>query len=203
MTSSEIFDILNELFPDAHCELDHRNSYEMTVAVVLSAQTTDVKVNAVTGKLFEKYPDVQTLAKADVDDVIDIIKTLGLYKNKAQNIIRLSKEIIERFGGEIPDSMEELTSLSGVGRKSANVILSECFNVPAIAVDTHVERVSKRLNLALKDDSVMEVEMKLQKAFKKEQWSRLHHLLIFFGRYKCKAVKPLCEDCPFADFCRK
>lgn len=199
-------DILNELevlFPNAHCELIHSNPFELTVAVMLSAQTTDVSVNKVTPKLFEDFPTPEALGNADIHDIENHIRQLGLYRNKAKNIKAMSKELIDRFNGEVPKTMKELTSLSGVGRKSANVILSECFNIPSLAVDTHVERVSKRLGLAKLQDNVLDVEMKLRRKIKKERWTRSHHLFIFFGRYLCKAKNPECDKCPFTSFCKK
>lgn len=203
MNSELIYQKLLEMFPDAGCELNYQSDYHLLVAVVLSAQTTDVAVNKVTEHLFKKYPDVYALAKADNKDVENIIRSIGLYKNKAKNIISLSKAIVERFAGRVPDSQQMLISLDGVGRKTANVVLSELFKVPAIAVDTHVNRVSKRLGLADRDASVIEVEESLKMRFKKEYWSKLHHLLIHFGRYKCLARNPICENCPFIEICQK
>lgn len=203
MNPIEIYQQLEKLYPDAHCELNYTSPYELTIAVILSAQTTDVAVNKITPALFKAYPTVISLAEADVSDVEQYIRSIGLYRNKAKNIVRLAIDVKERFNGKVPSTMDELVSLPGVGRKSANVILSECFHIPSIAVDTHVERVSKRLLLADKKDTVYQVEMALQKAFPSELWNSLHHLLIFFGRYKCKSLKPLCEDCPFASFCNK
>ena len=201
--NSELFQKLLEMFPDAGCELNYQSDYHLIVAVVLSAQTTDIAVNRVTEVLFKEYPDVYSLAKADSKDVERIIKSIGLYKNKSKNIISLSKAIVERFDARVPDNYKELITLDGVGRKTANVVLSELFKVPAIAVDTHVNRVSKRLGLADKNDSTIEVEEKLKIKFKKEYWSKLHHLMIHFGRYKCFARNPICENCPFIGICQK
>ena len=194
---------LNRLYPDAHCELNHKDSFELLIAVVLSAQTTDVSVNRVTPALFEKYPDALSLSEASEEDVMRLIHSIGLYKNKSRNIINLAKELVKRFDGEVPSKREELESLPGVGRKTANVVLSNCFDYPAFAVDTHVSRVSKRLMIARKDDDVLTIEKKLMKFFPRNCWSRLHHQFIFFGRYKCKAKNPECTDCPFRDSCRK
>lgn len=198
-----IIENLNRLYPDAHCELNHSDSFELLIAVVLSAQTTDVSVNRVTPALFEKYPDALSLSEASEEDVMRLIHSIGLYKNKSRNIINLAKELVKRFDGEVPSKREELESLPGVGRKTANVILSNCFDYPAFAVDTHVSRVSKRLMIARKDDDVLTIEKKLMKFFPRNCWSRLHHQFIFFGRYKCKAKNPECTDCPFRDSCRK
>lgn len=199
--SKKIIDGLNQLFPDAYCQLNHRNSFELLIAVVLSAQTTDERVNSVTGELFAKYGDANKLANANQDDIENIIRPIGLYRMKAKNIISLTKDLIDHFNGIVPDKREELESLPGVGRKTANVILNNCFDVPAFAVDTHVSRVSKRLQIAKKDDDVDTIEEKLMAAFPKELWGKLHHQFIFFGRYKCKARNPECGNCPFTDFC--
>lgn len=201
MTSQEIFDHLIQLFPDAQCELIHQNAYELSIAVMLSAQTTDVSVNKVTPALFNRFPNVSVLSKASQREVESYIKSLGLYRNKAKNMISFANEVINQFNGQIPQTRDELMRLSGIGRKSANVILSVAYGVPAIAVDTHVERVAKRLRLAYQNDSVLKVEQKLMKKFEKSQWNLLHHLLIFFGRYQCKSQNPDCESCPFKDFC--
>ena len=198
-----IIENLNRLYPDAHCELNHKDSFELLIAVVLSAHTTDVSVNRVTPALFEKYPDALSLSEASEEDVMRLIHSIGLYKNKSRNIINLAKELVKRFNGEVPSKREELESLPGVGRKTANVVLSNCFDYPAFAVDTHVSRVSKRLMIARKDDDVLTIEKKLMKFFPRNCWSRLHHQFIFFGRYKCKAKNPECTDCPFRDSCRK
>ena len=198
-----IIENLNRLYPDAHCELNHKDSFELLIAVVLSAQTTDVSVNRVTPALFEKYPDAISLSEASEEDVMRLIHSIGLYKNKSRNIINLAKELVKRFDGEVPSKRAELESLPGVGRKTANVVLSNCFDYPAFAVDTHVSRVSKRLMIARKDDDVLTIEKKLMKFFPRNCWSRLHHQFIFFGRYKCKAKNPECTDCPFRDSCRK
>ena len=198
-----IIENLNKLYPDAECELIHRNNFELLIAVVLSAQTTDASVNKVTKNLFAKYPDAYTLAQGDLEDVMSLIKSIGLYQNKTKNIINLAKDLVKKFDGEVPSTREELESLSGVGRKTCNVILSNCFNYPAFAVDTHVSRVSKRLLIANKDDDVNTIEKKLMRFFPSELWGKLHHQFIFFGRYKCKAKNPNCEDCPFINNCRK
>ena len=201
--TDEILAILTEMFPDAHCELIHRNPFELAVAVVLSAQTTDAQVNKITPGLFEKYPTPQALAEASLPEIEQCIRRIGLYHNKARSIQGLAKGVVEQFDGVMPKTMEELTSLPGVGRKSANVIMSVCFGMPAIAVDTHVERISKRLGLAKPDDTVLAVEKKLMKKIRKSEWSHAHHLFIFFGRYFCKAKNPMCEECPFTSICKE
>lgn len=203
MSIDRILSTLSEQFPDAHCELIHRNPYELAVAVVLSAQATDVSVNKVTPALFEAYPTPALMAAATLPEIEEKIRTIGLYRNKAKSIQALSKRLTEEFNGEMPKTMEELLTLPGVGRKSANVILSVCFDVPAIAVDTHVERISKRLGLARKNDDVFTVEKKLMKKIPKQEWSHAHHLFIFFGRYFCKAKNPQCDDCKLQDLCKE
>lgn len=195
-------DTLSQLFPDAHCELNHRNAYEMAVAVILSAQTTDASVNRVTPALFAKYPDAFTLCQADQKDVEACIASLGLYRNKARSIIGFARGVVEQYGGVIPDEMDELTTLPGVGRKCANVILSECFQRPSLAVDTHVSRIARRLYLAFEKDSVETIERKLKQKFPKDRWIASHHQMIFFGRYLCHARNPECSRCPFTQYCR-
>ena len=201
--SNYIIRHLDLLYPDALCELKHRNNFELLIAVALSAQTTDERVNSVAPLLFKKYSDAYKLAKAHINDVEKIIKPIGLYHNKARNIINIAKELVDKYEGEVPDQRKQLESLPGVGRKTANIILNNCFDVPAFAVDTHVSRVSKRLNIADNDDDVDIIENKLMDFFPKKKWGKLHHQFIFFGRYKCKAVKPICEDCPFVRYCIK
>ncbi len=194
---------LDELFPDAHCELNYRNIYELTIAVVLSAQTTDASVNRVTPALFGHYPDVTALAEAETGDVEEHIRSLGLYRSKAKSIHNLARVCKEDYGGEIPPRRKDLIRLPGVGQKCANVILAEGFGIPAMPVDTHVERVSKRLGLAKKADSVGTVEEKLKRKIPRERWIRTHHQMIFFGRYLCRARGPLCDRCPFTELCRE
>lgn len=203
MTNKEykILEELENLFPDAKGELDHENDFELLVAVALSAQTTDVAVNIVTKDLFRKYPTPEKLANADIEDVMQTINRIGLYRNKSKNIINLSKMIMDDFGGKVPNNRKDLEKLPGVGRKTANVVLSISFDIPAIAVDTHVERVSKRLGLANIEDNVLAVENKLMDTFPKEYWQKIHHQLIFFGRYHCTARKPKCNECPLYDIC--
>lgn len=196
-----IMNALDELYPDAHCELDHRSNYELLIAVVLSAQTTDKRVNSVTPELFSRFPDAKSLAKADLKEVEEIIRPIGLYHSKAVNIMKLADILCLKYGGQVPDQREELESLPGVGRKTANVILSNCFDVPAFAVDTHVSRVARRLKIADPEDDVLQIEKKLMSYFPEDKWGKLHHQFIFFGRYRCKAVRPECEDCPLQTIC--
>lgn len=203
MDVNAILNKLEEMFPNAHCELVHRNAFELLCAVVLSAQTTDAAVNKVTPHLFECFPTPVDMANANLKDIEACITTIGLYRNKARSLQQLSLSLIERFNHEVPMSMKDLTSLAGVGRKTANVIRSVWFHIPAIAVDTHVERISKRLKLAKPFDSVEDVERKLKRKLPRERWNQAHHLFIFFGRYHCHARSPQCEQCPFSDICQK
>lgn len=197
----EAVQTMGDLFPDAHCELNHRNAFELLIATILSAQATDVGVNKVTPKLFERFPTPARLAAASEEEVIECIQSLGLYRNKAKNIRLCAQQLMERFNGEVPKTREELVSLAGVGRKTANVVMSVAFNIPAFAVDTHVERISKRLQICRQKDTVLEVEETLCRKIPKELWSRAHHWMIFFGRYHCIARKPKCHECPLLEMC--
>lgn len=197
----EAVQTMGDLFPDAHCELNHRNAFELLIATILSAQATDVSVNKVTPKLFERFPTPAHLAEASEEAVIECIQSLGLYRSKAKNIRLCAQQLLERFNGEVPWTREELVSLAGVGRKTANVVMSVAFNIPAFAVDTHVERISKRLQICRQKDSVLEVEETLCRKIPKELWSRAHHWMIFFGRYHCIARKPKCHECPLLEMC--
>ena len=204
LKNNEILDILKVLetmFPDAKCELIYHNVFELSVATILSAQTTDKSVNKVTPLLFKRYPTPYLLANANQSDVIEIIKTIGLFKNKSQNIIAFSKKIVEEFDGIVPKDFELLQTLPGVGRKTANVILTEGYKIPRIPGDTHVERVSKRLQLVRYDERVLKVELKLMELIPEVDWHKAHHLLLFFGRYFCFAKKPNCNVCPFKNRC--
>ena len=198
-----ILDELEKIFPDAKCELIHSNPFELVCAVSLSAQTTDERVNMVTGELFKRYPTPNDLANADLDEVEDIIKSIGLYHNKALNLIAMAKKLVEDFDSTVPSDIDSLCTLNGVGRKTANVVRLVAFDIPSIPVDTHVSRVSKRLGLANIDDDVSIIEKKLAKKVNKSRWNRMHHLFIFFGRYLCKAKNPECFRCPFKDICRE
>jgi endonuclease-3 len=203
LTAEEVFQELCQLFPDAHCELNHKNLYELLVAIMLSAQTTDKQVNIVTPNLFESFPTMDKLAEAKFDDVYTKINRLGLAKTKAIHLIAMAKVMRDEYLGVFPKTMDELLCLPGVGRKTANVFLSEGYQIPRIAVDTHVERVSKRLGLVCEDCSTKETEEKLMSLFREDEWICLHHTLIFFGRYFCKAKNPLCEKCPFSPCTKK
>jgi endonuclease III len=197
-----ILEVLEQMFPDAHVELNHQNNFELLIAVVLSAQTTDVGVNKITPALFHSYPSPYELMHAELSDIEEKIKTIGLYRNKAKNIILLSKQLVEKHQGLVPNNRESLESLAGVGRKTANVVLSNAFGVPALAVDTHVARVSIRLGLAKPEDSVLEIENKLMRKLPREKWQKAHHQFIFFGRYHCLAKNPKCSNCPLFDICK-
>ena len=197
----EAVQTMGDLFPDAHCELNHRNAFELLIATILSAQATDVGVNKVTPRLFERFPTPAHLAEASEEAVIECIQSLGLYRSKAKNIRLCAHQLLERFNGEVPRTREELVSLAGVGRKTANVVMSVAFNIPAFAVDTHVERISKRLQICRQKDSVLEVEETLCRKIPKELWSRADHWMIFFGRYHCIARKPKCHECPLLEMC--
>lgn len=199
----EVLDEIAAMFPDAHCELVHSNPFELTIAVLLSAQCTDATVNKVTATLFQKYKRPEDYLQVPIEQLEQDIRRIGLYRNKASNIQKLCRLVIDKHGGHIPATHEELTELPGVGRKTANVVISNAFGVPAIAVDTHVERVAKRLGAAKPDDSVLEVERKLMKLVPREEWTITHHRLIFFGRYHCKAQNPACGICPLLDRCKE
>lgn len=197
----EIYDILLDMFPDAHCELNYSNVYELTVAVMLSAQTTDKAVNLITPNLFKHYPTIFDLSKASLKDVENDIKRIGLYHNKAINIINMAKIVVEKYDGEIPGNLDELKSLPGIGQKTANVVLTEWFKVPRIPVDTHVERVSKRLDIVNNDASVIQVENTLMSLMPEENYHMGHHLLLFLGRYHCLSRNPKCDGCPLKKYC--
>lgn len=200
---TEIIDYLDKLFPNPKCELNYEKDYELLIAVMLSAQTTDKRVNMVTDILFKKYNSLEKLASADINDIIEIIKPIGTFNKKASNVISIAKSLVEDKQGIVPNDRTYLEGLSGVGRKTANVVLSNIYDVPCIAVDTHVSRVSKRLGIAKKNDDVLTIEKKLNKNFPEEKLSRLHHQLVLFGRYHCKAKNPLCENCELKNICKE
>lgn len=201
MKMNRIFTYLDEILGDAKCELNYTKDYELLIATMLSAQTTDKRVNEVTKNLFAKYDDLDKLSEANIEDIKTIIKPLGTFNKKALNIINISKSLKDI--GYVPNDRTFLESLSGVGRKTTNVVLSELYNEPYIAVDTHVLRVSKRLGLASYNDDVLEVEKKLYKKIPKSKINKLHHQLVLFGRYYCKAIKPECSTCKLKDICKK
>lgn len=203
MNANEILDEIEKIFPNAKCELHHESPFQLLVAVVLSAQTTDESVNKVTPALFKAYPTSKEMARASISDIEPYIRRIGLYRNKARSISALSKDLEAKFGGIVPSSYKDLMSLAGVGRKTANVVRSVAFNIPSFAVDTHVDRVSKRLGLAKPYDSVEKVEEKLKRKIDRDRWNQGHHDFIFFGRYLCMARHPQCQKCPFISFCRK
>jgi endonuclease III len=198
---NRIRSILDEMFPEAHVELHHNNHFELLVSVVLSAQTTDISVNKVTPNLFKAYPTPELMMHADIQSIESKIQTLGLFHNKAMHLKLLSKQLVEQHQGIVPSDRKALEALPGVGRKTANVVLSNAFGIPAFAVDTHVKRVSVRLGLADHQDDVFEIEQKLMTHFPENTWTKLHHQLIFFGRYHCLAKLPKCEKCPLYDIC--
>ena len=197
-----VLDALEKEYPDAECALDHQNIYQLLIAVVLSAQTTDVSVNKVTPALFEAYPTPEALSKAKNEDVEVMLKKIGMYRTKARNIINLTKQLCEKYGGSVPHDYDALISLSGVGRKTANVVLSVGFGEQRIAVDTHVFRVSNRIGL-VKAKDVLSTELSLMKRVPEERWSRTHHSLIFHGRQCCTARNPKCEQCCICELCEK
>jgi len=206
LNKSEIrfcLDQMGEMFPDAHCELIHSNAFELLIAVLLSAQTTDVNVNRVTKNLFQKYKTPEDFLAVDLSELEQDIRSIGLYRTKAKNIQKLCDKLITDFNGVVPKTREELMQFAGVGRKTANVVVSVAFDKPAIAVDTHVERVAKRLAFCRWKDSVLQVEETLMKKIPQEEWSVSHHRFIFFGRYHCKAANPNCPECPLLPLCRE
>ena len=199
---TEILNLLRKEYPEAGCALDHKNPFQLLVAVALSAQTTDKSVNQVTPALFRAYPDAEALAQATPEEVAEYIKRIGLYKNKSRNIVAMAQKLVMEFGGQVPSGREELMSLPGVGRKTANVVQAEAFGAQRIAVDTHVFRVSNRIGLVHEGD-VLKTEQALMRAIPEERWTEAHHTIIFHGRNCCTARKPACEDCPIRDLCEK
>ena len=200
---SSILNYLDELFPHASCELFYTKDYELVIAVMLSAQTTDKSVNNVTRVLFNKYQSLDELNSAPLEDIEEIIKQIGLYKNKAKNLKGIVKDLIERFNYVVPSNKDELMTLPGVGNKTAGVIRAEIFKIPDLPVDTHILRIAKRLNLAKKDDEPIDVEDKLKRLIPEDRWIKSHHQLIHFGRYFCTARSPKCNECKIKDYCNK
>lgn len=199
MNSKEISEILDSYIPNPKCELEFNKDYELVLAVMLSAQTTDKRVNMVTKELFKEYDSLEKLNKLSIEDIEEKIKTIGMYRQKAKHFKNIVSELVKI--GYVPNDRKYLESLSGVGRKSTNVVLSVLYNEACIAVDTHVTRVSKRLGLADEKDDVLKIEQKLMKFFPKDVWTKVHYELVLFGRYHCLAKKPLCENCKFKKIC--
>ena len=191
---------LDEMFENPQCELEYYTPYELLVAVILSAQCTDKRVNIVTTQLFKEANTPEKMIKLSQEELEEKIHSCGFYHNKAKNILSMSKDLIEKFDGRVPIDLEKLQTLAGVGRKTANVVYSEAFKGDAIAVDTHVLRVSNRLGL-VKTDDPKKCELRLMELFDKGRWSKLHLQLVHFGRYVCKSIKPNCSECPFTNIC--
>ncbi|KLA30129.1 MULTISPECIES: endonuclease III [Bacillus] len=196
-------DTMADMYPEAHCELIHDNPFELVIAVALSAQCTDALVNKVTKNLFQKYKTPEDYLSVSLEELQQDIRSIGLFRNKAKNIQKLCQMLLDDYNGKVPEDRDELTKLPGVGRKTANVVVSVAFGIPAIAVDTHVERVSKRLAICRWKDSVLEVEKALMKKVPMDEWGVTHHRMIFFGRYHCKAQRPQCEECRLLEVCRE
>jgi endonuclease-3 len=197
---SEIIKILSEGIPDSRIALRFSDPLELLIATILSAQCTDVKVNQVTADLFKKYHSAKDYAESNLVTLEEEIRPTGFYRNKAKSIQRCGQELVKRFGGEVPKTLEELVTLPGVGRKTANVILGNTFGIPGIVVDTHVHRVSQRIGLTKNDDPV-KIEFDLMKIVPKEEWTHFSNLLVWHGRRICVARKPLCEQCPIRKLC--
>ena len=196
-------DTMADMYPEAHCELIHDNPFELVIAVALSAQCTDALVNKVTKNLFQKYKTPEDYLSVSLEELQQDIRSIGLFRNKAKNIQKMCQMLLDDYNGKVPEDRDELTKLPGVGRKTANVVVSVAFGIPAIAVDTHVERVSKRLAICRWKDSVLEVEKTLMKKIPMDEWGVTHHRMIFFGRYYCKAQRPQCEECRLLEICRE
>lgn len=199
----EILSYLDELFPNPRCELEFNKDYELLIAVVLSAQTTDKKVNSVTENLFKKYPTLEDLNDASIENIKSILRPIGTYNKKAVFVKEIAHFLLDKYDGKVPKTHKELEIIPGVGHKSANVVLGVLYNIPTFAVDTHVSRVSKRLGLVKSKDGVTAIENKLKKKINKERWVRTHHQLVLFGRYYCKAIKPECDSCKLKYSCKK
>jgi len=199
---NSICDYLDEIIPNPVCELNYAHDYELLIATVLSAQCTDKRVNETTKVLFNKYVSLEELNDAEINDIKEIIRPCGSFNKKSEYIKEIAKKLIEEQNGKVPNDYNFLIKLPGVGRKTINVVTSELFNTPTIAVDTHVERVSKRLNLVKNDDDVIRIEKKLMKKIDKENWNRVNHQLVLFGRYFCKAKNPNCIDCKLKKECK-
>lgn len=194
---------LDEILPNVGCELTYSTDYGLLIAVMLSAQTTDKSVNKATDALFSRYKSLEELASASKEDIIPYIAHLGMYQNKAEHVVGIANELLTRFNGKVPSSKEDLTSLPGVGNKTAEVVRAELFKIAEFPVDTHVARLSVRFGLAKQGDDVLEIGRKLRKRFPKDHWIKLHHQFIHFGRYYCKAKNPQCEDCKLKGICKE
>ena len=197
----DVLSFLDRIVPNAHCELTYNSDYGFLISVMLSAQTTDKKVNSVTDVLFNKYQTLDELSKAKLEDIENILKPLGLYKNKAKHVLSIANDLITRFNGKVPQSKEELMTLSGVGNKTANVVRAEIFKIPEFPVDTHVNRICKRLGFINKEASVEDVENVMRNELPLEKYIKAHHQFIHFGRYFCKAQKPNCLECELKKYC--
>ncbi|MFV0557633.1 MAG: endonuclease III [Enterococcus sp.] len=194
---------MQAMFPNAQGELEYQTPFQLLIAVILSAQATDVSVNKVTPALFAAFPDATSLSQASEAAISEKIKSIGLYRTKAKNIKRCAQQLLTEFNGEIPRTHQELMTLAGVGKKTANVVLGDAFNIPGIAVDTHVERIAKRLRICKLDANVTEVEKTLMRKIPQELWIDAHHTMILFGRYHCTARNPQCSACPLLDLCQE
>lgn len=201
MNNKKIMDYLDYLVPNPHCELNYNKDYEFLIAVMLSAQTKDSRVNIVTKELFSKYNNLKALKTANINDIEDIIRSIGNYHKKGTGIIEISKILDEKYNGIVPNNRQYLEELPMVGRKTTSLVLSVLYNEPNMPVDTHINRISKKLNIAEEKDDVLKVEQKLKKFFPKDSWNKLHHQLVLFGRYYCTAINPKCETCKLKDIC--
>ncbi len=202
-TSFEILTIIEEVIPNPKCELEYSNMFELICAVMLSAQTTDKRVNIITKDLFYKYPNPMKLANASYEDVYNIIKSIGLAKNKANNLLALAKMLHEKHNDIVPNTLEELMKLPGVGRKTASVVLAEGFKIPAMPVDTHLHRMAIRLGYIKKNQNVLDAENSYKKYIPRDMWIKAHHLLLLYGRYYCKATSPSCNACRLKKHCKE
>lgn len=200
--NDKIFGYLDELYPNPRCELEYNKDYELLIAIVLSAQTTDKRVNKVSRVLFSKYDSLLKLREAPIEDIENIIKEIGTFRRKSIYVHEIVNKLLNDGYDYVPNDREYIESLPGVGHKTANVFLSNIYDEPAIAVDTHVARVSKRLGIARKNDDVKIIEKKLMKLVPKDRWGRTHHQLVLFGRYHCKAISPNCLECKIRDYCK-
>lgn len=194
---------MDERYPSVGCELNYNKDYELVIAVMLSAQTTDVSVNKVTAVLFSKYRTLEELANANLEDIESTIRSIGLYKNKAKNLLGIARDLVEKYDGKVPSNKDELQKLPGVGNKTAGVIRAEIFHIPDLPVDTHILRISKRLKIVDSSADSFKTEMALKKVIPEDRWIKTHHQLIHFGRDMCTARNPQCEYCKISEFCTK